>query len=240
MQNEILTGFIIHSRPYQEKRAIYTFFSDDLGVFEGVGRRGLPLFVAIQLFVSGKHSLKTLSQPTIVTDGTGQLALQSQCAALYMNELIYKLLPKEESASRLWQVYQQTLLALQTADGWAMRLWLRRFEKALFEQLGVALVFNQDAYGQALHPKQYYCYIPEVGWVQDRQQTPCFLGADIAVLGEISERLVAHIAECAFVQMAVLKQLGALHRLIIDELLEYRPLYSRQLWQDQARLSTKE
>ena len=44
MKNEPLTGYLLHARAYQEKRAIYQFFSAEHGVVHGMGVRGMPSF----------------------------------------------------------------------------------------------------------------------------------------------------------------------------------------------------
>ena len=65
MRNEALTGYLLHQRPYQEKRALYCLFSQQHGVIHGVGKKGAPLFMPLQLFASGKRDLKTFSQINI-------------------------------------------------------------------------------------------------------------------------------------------------------------------------------
>ena len=55
-----LNGYLLHQRPYQEKRAIYQFFSYEKGVVHGIGGRGMPLFTPIWLMSSGTKSLKAL------------------------------------------------------------------------------------------------------------------------------------------------------------------------------------
>jgi len=46
MKNEPLTGYLLHARAYQEKRAIYQFFSAEHGVVHGMGVRGMPSFLS--------------------------------------------------------------------------------------------------------------------------------------------------------------------------------------------------
>ena len=42
MRNEALVGYLLHQRPYQEKRALYYLFSQQHGVIHGVGKKGAP------------------------------------------------------------------------------------------------------------------------------------------------------------------------------------------------------
>ena len=62
MRNEALVGYLLHQRPYQEKRALYYLFSQQHGVIHGVGKKGAPLFMPLQLFATGKRDLKTFTQ----------------------------------------------------------------------------------------------------------------------------------------------------------------------------------
>lgn len=119
MRNESLVGYLLHQRSYQEKRAIYYLFSQQHGVVHGIGKKGAPLFEPLQLFATGKRDLKTFTQIIISqfdslqdnehhatqTDRSsvaspnqryGQIRGQQQYAALYLNEILWKLLPSED------------------------------------------------------------------------------------------------------------------------------------------------
>ena len=168
MRNEALIGYLLHQRPYQEKRALYYLFSQQHGVIHGVGKKGAPLFMPLQLFASGKRDLKTFTQINIaplssIQDSVAQNSLalkdsnvnlaqtlhhenisgQHQYAALYLNEILWRLLPTEDPMPILWQHYQNSLQQLKqplTAD--ELRLCLRQFEAYLFNELGFALSYR--------------------------------------------------------------------------------------------------
>ena len=72
MRNEALIGYLLHQRPYQEKRALYYLFSQQHGVIHGVGKKGAPLFMPLQLFATGKRDLKTFTQIQITSQTTPQ------------------------------------------------------------------------------------------------------------------------------------------------------------------------
>ena len=137
MRNEALIGYLLHQRPYQEKRALYYLFSQQHGVIHGIGKKGAPLFMPLQLFATGKRDLKTFSQINIAPlssiqgsvtqdslapeDSQADLAEalhhesisgQHQYAALYLNEILWRLLPTEDPMPVLWQHYQNSLYQL--------------------------------------------------------------------------------------------------------------------------------
>ena len=66
MRNQLLTGYILHQKPYGESRSLIYLFSEEWGVVHGIGKKNLPLFVPIQFFGNGKNSLKTFSQSQIL------------------------------------------------------------------------------------------------------------------------------------------------------------------------------
>ena len=194
MRNEALIGYLLHQRPYQEKRALYYLFSQQHGVIHGVGKKGAPLFMPLQLFASGKRDLKTFTQINIaplssIQDSVAQIAQNSlalkdsnvnlaqtlhhenisgqhQYAALYLNEILWRLLPTEDPMPILWQHYQNSLQQLKqplTADG--LRLCLRQFEAYLFNELGFALTLKHDSLDQAIELDTWYRFLPDVGLV---------------------------------------------------------------------------
>ncbi|WP_049236931.1 DNA repair protein RecO [Moraxella canis] len=195
MRATALNGYLLHQRPYQEKRAIYQFFSHEQGVVHGVGARGMPLFAPIWLMSSGAKSLKSFSQISLgfSDEFAQQLKTQSsedtwnqasyglttgrvQYALLYMNEVLYKLLATESPCPELWQVYHANTaklhaldrLTLSPADEMqAMKLYLRSFERALFSELGVGMDFYVDGHGTPINADAIYYYIPQMGFVLD-------------------------------------------------------------------------
>ncbi|WP_296244687.1 MULTISPECIES: DNA repair protein RecO [unclassified Psychrobacter] len=252
MRNEALIGYLLHQRPYQEKRALYYLFSQQHGVIHGIGKKGAPLFTPLQLFASGKRDLKTFSQINIAPlnaiqspseqkdeDAKFSEALyhesisgQHQYAALYLNEILWRLLPTEDPMPTLWQHYQNSLQQLKrplTAD--ELRLCLRQFETYLFNELGFALTLKHDSLDQSIESKSIYRFLPDVGLVpivydDDNERAVAqtiFKGSEILMMVEQG------------ISTVTLNAWSRLHRQLTDHLLDYQPLQSRLLWQQQQR-----
>lgn len=256
MRNEALIGYLLHQRPYQEKRALYYLFSQQHGVIHGVGKKGAPLFMPLQLFASGKRDLKTFTQINIAPLSSFQdsvtqnpLALkdsnvnltqtlhhesisgQHQYAGLYLNEILWRLLPTEDPMPILWQHYQHSLQQLKqplTAD--ELRLCLRQFEAHLFNELGFALTLKHDSLDQPIEPDAWYRFLPDVGLMpivhnddESAVAQTVFKGNEILMMEEQG------------VAASTLNAWSRLHRQLIDHLLDYQPLQSRLLWQQQQR-----
>ena len=238
MRNEALTGYLLHHRPYQEKRALYYLFSYEQGVIHGVGKKGAPLFEPLQLFATGKNDLKTFSQIALLpsiengSERYQQITGQRQYAALYINEILWRLLPTGDAMPSLWQHYQDSLSELKqplTADD--LRLCLRRFEQHLFVELGFAIALTTDHAQTAIDATCYYRFLPDMGLVtveRHEQLTPLatqnvFSGQDLILM--IDEGI----------SLDTVALWSRLHRQWIDYLLDYQPLQSRLLWQQQQR-----
>ena len=272
MRNETLTGYLLHQRPYQEKRALYYLFSQQYGVVHGVGKKGAPLFVGLHLFATGKRDLKTFSQINIMQTGKenidneqgiiesssiensnsrnnavesvkndpkstnslsyGQITGQNQYAALYLNEVLWRLLPTEDPMPLLWQHYQETLECLkQLLTAIELRLCLRQFEKHLFFELGFELTLSQDSTLSQIEPDVTYRFLPDVGLVP--------IQSSVEVVNMTTQAMFSGHEILSMVEQGMsettLGLWSRLHRQLMDHLLDYQPLQSRLLWQQQQR-----
>lgn len=253
MRNEALVGYLLHQRPYQEKRALYYLFSQQHGVIHGVGKKGAPLFMPLQLFATGKRDLKTFSQIGIASSHPVQIKTtaeeavisslpyenitgQHQYSALYLNEILWRLLPTEDPMPVLWQHYQNSLQQLrQPLSANELRLCLRQFEQHLFNELGFTLALTHDSVQNPIDADSSYRFLPDVGLMpvlQDTAQSEnlessigqsIFIGKDIIAMAQLG------------ITETTLNQWSKLHRYLIDHLLDYQPLQSRLLWQQQQR-----
>ena len=245
MRNQLLTGYILHQKPYGESRSLVYLFSEEWGVVHGIGKKNLPLFVAIQFFGNGKNSLKTFSQSQILQNHI-TLTGQSLYAGMYLNEVLQKLLPVEEPFAEIWQAYQQCVANMATLfvepaqsphDMIFLKWHLRRFENVLFEQLGYGFDFAKDALGDLIAPSQRYQYQLQQGFMPVLPLDK----PDISITGE--QLLIWYqclLDETRFNQMMqqdfdlakqLVNSISAMHRHLMDNLLNYQTLQSRELWQ---------
>ena len=89
----------------------------------------------------------------------------------YLNELLVRLLQREDPHEQLFGLYGSTLS--QLSQGKPVEPVLRRFEIELLEQLGFGLVLDRNAEdGSPLVPEQRYHYELERGPVPCSQVDP--------------------------------------------------------------------
>lgn len=243
MRQQELTGYILHAKAYQEKRAIYQLFSIEFGVVSGVGMRGVPSFVPLTLFATGKNALKTFTQiQPLPTARLMPIRGQVQYALLYMNEVLSRLLEPESSCEMLWNAYHEEVVQLCTLVEIGsqnlldeLKQALRRFERALFIELGVSIDFAYDGLGMPIASDKYYRFVPEVGFVPNDSMLIDQVNNDGRKLSHATY-LGIHLLEmsCAQSDQGVyvqhLQLFGNLQRDVMDYLLGYKPLHSRKLW----------
>jgi len=138
-------GFVLHSYPYKETSLIIDMFTRDHGriglVAKGAKRpfsklRGvLQTFQPLSLSWSGKTELRTLIDAEWV-GGMLPLERSALLCGFYLNELLVKLLARDDRHPALFDHYVSTLN--QLAHGEPAQIVLRKFERALLKETGVA------------------------------------------------------------------------------------------------------
>jgi DNA repair protein RecO (recombination protein O) len=138
-------GFVLHSYPYKETSLIVDLFTRDFGrigvVAKGAKRPHSKLRGALQTFQplstswSGKSELRTLIDAEWVG---GMLPLEKTAllCGFYLNELLVKLLARDDPHPVLFDQYVSTLN--QLAHNEPAQTVLRKFERALLKETGVA------------------------------------------------------------------------------------------------------
>ena len=124
-------------------------------------------FQPLELGWFGGGEVKTLAK----AEWIGGLPFLNGTALLlgyYLNELLLKLVPREDAHSRLYDAYASALSAL--SRGASETVELRRFEHALLVELGYGLNLTHDADGQALDTEGIYRYYLERGAVRVEEE----------------------------------------------------------------------
>ncbi|MBI4987428.1 MAG: DNA repair protein RecO [Rhodocyclales bacterium] len=229
-------AFVLHTHPFRETSLIVEAFSRDHGRIALVARgarrpraamRGLLMaFQPIELGWFGQGEMRTLAKVEWVG---GQPLLQAQALLLgyYMNELLLKLLPREDAHPALFLAYAEAVRAL--AIGEPSQASLRRFEKTLLKELGYGLTLDREAEsGQPVDPQKRYAYVVERG--------PVLLGGDAREAESFSGRALLAIAQDDFSDAETLAQCKQLMRTLIQHYLGGQRLSSRRVFMELKEL----
>ncbi|HSN41593.1 MAG TPA: DNA repair protein RecO [Burkholderiales bacterium] len=230
-------AFLLHHYPFRETSLVIETFTRDFGrvalMARGARRpksalRGVLLaFQPLLIGWSGKGELRTLHKAE--WQG-GYLPLKglSLICGFYLNEMMLKLLPRDDPHERLFAMYQETLSALSAdCDHAAI---LRRFEKSLLRELGYALTLDLDvASGLPIAAECRYAYIIERGPV-------ALNGAGRQNEVELSGQTLIDMQSDNYTSAATQQQSKALMRMLINHYLGNQVLHTRSLLRDLQQL----
>jgi len=181
-------GYVLHTYPYKETSLIVEAFTRGFGrvalLARGARRprsamRGVLLsFHPLRLGWSASAELGTL----IAAEWSGALqplAGRALMCGFYLNELLLRLLPRDDPHEALFDCYGEALGAL--ARGTARASVLRSFEKRLLAELGYApLLEREAASGAPIEPGRRYVYEPDRGPMPTNQPT----NGDLVISGQ--------------------------------------------------------
>ncbi len=219
--------YVLHTYPFKETSLVVELFSKDFGRIAAVAKgarrphsamRGmLQSFQLLDGAWSGKNELKTLHS----LDWSAGLTLikgEALMCGFYMNELLLRLLPREDAHESLFEYYQATLNTLvQSQD---LAITLRRFELKLLQEMGYAVPLLQDENDVAILPDQAYRYEAEYG--------ACELSASKNGV-QLSGKTMLDMAHDDYADVVTQSQSKQLMRYLLAHYLGDKPLHTRQL-----------
>ena len=230
-------AFVLHRYPFRETSLVVETFTRDHGrvplIARGARRskstlRGVLLsFQPLLLSWTGKTELRSL----IRAEWEGAYAPlkgRSLICGFYLNELLLKLLPRDDPHERLFAIYQEALAMLGGQH--EQEAILRRFEIGLLRELGYAVTLDRDAANdEPIRGDRSYVYIIERGPV------PAGRGAGKNGV-ELSGRTLLDMHAGDYAGAATQQQSKMLMRVLINHYLDDQMLHTRQLLRDLQEL----
>ena len=164
-------AFVLHTYPYRETSLIVEALSRHAGrvalIARGAKRprsaiRGQLLsFQPVELSWSGKNEPRTMHKAEW-RGGQPMLQGLALLCGFYMNELLLKLLPRDDPHEMLFDIYAQALMELSKQHD--LPTVLRRFELGLLRELGYGLQLEHEASSASpIVAENIYGYIPDRG-----------------------------------------------------------------------------
>lgn len=110
--------------------------------------------------------------------GAAMLTGAALFSGFYLNELLMKLLARQDPHPQLFDVYAQTLPMLSLADETAVQAALRAFELSLLKEVGVLPDLSLSTLTvEEVQPQRDYAVLPEAGVSEARGSDPRIAGA---------------------------------------------------------------
>ncbi len=231
--------YVLHTYPFKETSLVVELFSQQFGRIAAVAKgarrphsamRGmLQSFQMLSGAWSGKNELKTLHS----LDWNAGLTLlkgEALMCGFYMNELLLRLLPREDAHENLFEYYDSTLKTLATQqdllDGQtansakSLAITLRRFELKLLQEMGYAVPLLTDENDGEIVADKTYRYEAEYG--------ACDLNATKNGV-QLSGLTLLNMANDDYAELQTQSQSKQLMRYLLAHYLGDKPLHTRQL-----------
>ena len=233
-------AFVLHAYPYRETSLIVEAFTAAFGRIALVARgakrprselRGLlQAFAPLALSWSGTGELKTLHK----AEWRGGLPLPGGSALLcgfYLNELLLKLVAREDPHPVLFDAYAAALRALAERPAAAEQATvLRGFEVRLLAESGYALTLTHDVEsGAAIDPAGRYHYAFDRGPRRVSAQVAREPGTGAPT---IRGATLLALAAQSFPGAEIAAEAKRLMREVLDHHLEQRHIFSRRVVRD--------
>ncbi len=222
-------AYLLHAHPYSESSLILDVFAREHGrvalLARGARRprsalRGVLMgFQPLELGWFGGGEVKTLAKAEWV-GGLPLLAGKCLLLGYYLNELLLRLMPREDAHAALYDAYADALAALSRGADEAAEL--RRFEKALLRELGYGLALDRVAGSNApVDPAGCYVYMVERGAVEAHgdEGVPVLTG-----------KTLLDLAADDYADPRTLAESKGLMRQLVSHYLGGQPLQSRRVF----------
>ena len=223
--------YVLHTYPFKETSLVVELFSQQFGrvavVAKGARRPHSAMRGLLQSFQllsgcwSGKNELKTLHS----LDYSAGLTLikgEALMCGFYVNELLLRLLPREDAYENLFNYYVATLNTL--AEGNNLATTLRRFELKMLQEMGYAVPMLNDNNDAPILENSTYRYQAEHGAVKLNGQLNT---NNIGI--QLSGKTMLDIARDDYTETVTQNQSKGLMRYLLAHYLGDKPLHTRQL-----------
>jgi DNA repair protein RecO (recombination protein O) len=230
-RDQLQQAFVLHRRDFSNTSLLLEVFSAEhgrlplvaKGAKRGAGRGSrsalLEPFQPLWLTWSGRGEVGTLTRAEAA--GTPlALAGDALYCGFYLNELLLRLLGRQDAHQALFVFYQQALDGLSRGES-TLPAVLRRFELRLLAELGWELVLSRDAEGRPVAPEGWYLFQPERGLLPTWSADPSTAIRGSTLLGLDGDRPL---------DSAAAREARGLLRAALAPHLGGRPLKSRELF----------
>jgi DNA repair protein RecO (recombination protein O) len=180
-------AFLLHHRPWRDTSRIVELITREHGritVFARGARRPkstlravLRPFLPLLVSWTGRGEAGTLTGAE-AAGAAFTLTAARTLSGFYLNELLLRLLPREDRHEALYDAYAEALAGLAAGSEQGS---LRRFEALLLDELGYGLELGREAgSSRPIDANRYYHFEPGRGVFAVRDTDPgAYLGSDV-------------------------------------------------------------
>lgn len=244
-------AFVLHHYDWSESSQVLDLFTREQGRLAVVAKGAKRPYSQLRAVLLPFQRIQvSLSKPVRGSEGEAEVltlrgaewaggAVLPGGAALfsayYLNELLLKLLARQDPHPRLFDAYADTLPLLRQPDEPAAQAALRAFELRLLAELGLLPDLSLATQTQApLAAGALYMLSPESGVLEPHHEAPCFSAAGLIQLqAALQHGSMAALRQACQPQLTPLK---AALRGLLHYHLGHKPLRTRQVMLDVQKL----
>lgn len=159
----IVQGFLLHAQAIEERHYLCDILTYENGLIRCKFNGSRPeFFRQFEIKLISKNNFYSChdfrySQPLSIHDSPARLY------GLYLNELAYRLLPRQIETGSFYGTYVSTLVQIQAGNN--LLPSLRFYEKQLLSLLGSAVDYQRSVDGLPIDLKARYNYLPGQGFL---------------------------------------------------------------------------
>ena len=208
---------------YQGSSLLLDFLTKDFGRLRLIARgarkskTSLQMFQCLSISFKGRGELKSLSQWEIA-DQPRRILGDDLILAMYVNELILRLLPENDEYSQTFSSYWTFLSSLNDLDSNEKEFALRNFENEMLEDLGYGLDFGFDINSEPINKEFHYDFNEHQGFS---------INSNGAMPGKTLINLSKRETITDAIELSILKKMN---RKRLKSLLGDKPLKSKELF----------
>lgn len=164
-RSRITEAFLLSSRPFKETDCLAELWTEKLGRIRcRFGTKVPEPYRQFELKLSKSSKLQSVNsfrytQPVLIDSS------HARFMGLYVNELIYRLLPLAQDDSLLFGRYISTLLFLNESK--SVQAALRYFEQGVLASIGMAVDYRTDVSSVELSTDKAYRFEAGKGFIED-------------------------------------------------------------------------
>jgi len=234
----LISAYVIHTRPFQDNKILLDLLTLELGLVRAVFRlpkkeaRVIPgPFLRYQVQLKGRTDLKTV-YVLESSEAASNLEGVRLFAGMYVHEILIKLLPSNLPISVFFELYQWLIHSLHTSAPVAPLL--RRFEYALFDEIGSSINLAMTATGNVLDADAMYRFDVRFGLRPYYGDKPKQL-PDLFITGQMA----LDYTDGLWGRADVVRLAKTLHRCWLEHLLEGKEVVARRLLPDYEYLGER-
>ncbi len=178
--------YLLHIKPYRNTSVLLTAIDTSGRLihcsYRGGVKKNLQLFTPYWMSYQQNEGLSFVKTIELISTPHRYQGSALFCA-LYVNELITRLLRQYQACPDIFSDYQDVLNQLERAD--TIDVALRRFERKLLRSIGFELSFAEDSTFNKIDISALYIFSPEKGFIRQNgliKGLNQYLGEDILLL----------------------------------------------------------